>query len=613
MGHSFSKRIPTLFPILAYMSEALKVQIKTLPNSPGVYQYFDKNEVLLYIGKAKNLKKRVASYFVKTIDNAKTRVLVSKIRFVKHIVVDTETDALLLENNLIKKYQPKYNVMLKDDKTYPWICIKKERFPRVFLTRKVLKDGSDYFGPFPSSRAARALLEMLKEIYPLRSCTYDLSTQNISNAKFKVCLDYHIGTCKGPCEALQTESDYNLEIKAIKNIVKGNFKSATDFFQKRMFEFSEKMEFEEAQKIKDKLDLLVNYQSKSTVVSPSIDNVDVFSIVSDESFAYVNFFKIANGSIIQSHTTEIKKKLQETDEELLVLAIVELRQRFHSISKEIYLPFHVHLGTGLKVTVPKLGDKKRIVELSQRNAKYYRQDRFKQIQIVDPDRHVKRIMAQMQKDLRLPQEPRHIECFDNSNIQGSNPVAACVVFKDGKPSKKDYRNFNIKTVEGPDDFASMEEVVYRRYKRLLEAGDSLPQLVVVDGGKGQLSAALKSLDLLGLRGKIAIIGIAKRLEEIYYPGDPIPLYLDKTSESLKIIQFLRNEAHRFGITHHRNRRSKGAIQSELEQIPGIGKQTIGILLQSFKSVKRIKEANLERLNAVVGSSKAQKIFGAFHS
>ena len=613
MGHSFSKRIPTLFPILAYMSEALKVQIKTLPNSPGVYQYFDKNEVLLYIGKAKNLKKRVASYFVKTIDNAKTRVLVSKIRFVKHIVVDTETDALLLENNLIKKYQPKYNVMLKDDKTYPWICIKKERFPRVFLTRKVLKDGSDYFGPYPSSRAARALLEMLKEIYPLRSCSYDLSSQNISNSKFKVCLDFHIGTCKGPCEALQTESDYNLEIKAIKNIVKGNFKSATEFFQKRMFEYAEKMEFEEAQKIKDKLDLLVNYQSKSTVVSPSIDNVDVFSIVSDESFAYVNFFKIANGSIIQSHTTEIKKKLQETDEELLVLAIVELRQRFHSISKEIYLPFQVHLGTGLKVTVPKLGDKKRIVELSQRNAKYYRQDRFKQIQIVDPYRHVKRIMAQMQKDLRLPQEPRHIECFDNSNIQGSNPVAACVVFKDGKPSKKDYRNFNIKTVEGPDDFASMEEVVYRRYKRLLEAGDSLPQLVVVDGGKGQLSAALKSLDLLGLRGKIAIIGIAKRLEEIYYPGDPIPLYLDKTSESLKIIQFLRNEAHRFGITHHRNRRSKGAIQSELDQIPGIGKQTIETLLQSFKSVKRIKEANLERLTAVVGRSKAQKVFGAFHS
>ena len=589
------------------MSEALKLQIKTLPNSPGVYQYYDKEDQLLYVGKAIDLKKRVSSYFNKTQENGKTRVLVSKIRTVKHIVVNTETDALLLENNLIKKYQPRYNVMLKDDKTYPWICIKKERFPRVFLTRKVIRDGSEYFGPYTSVKTARALLDLIQELFQLRSCNFDLNEANVDNGKYSVCLDYHIGNCKGPCEGFQLEEEYNLNIKAIRNLVKGNFKSSLETFQKIMTGFAEKMEFEEAQKIKDKLDLLVHYQSRSTVVNPSINNVDVFSVISDESFGYVNFFKIANGSIIQSHTTEIKKKLEETDKELLVLSIIEIRQRFNSVSKEIYVPFEVDLGEDIKVVVPKLGDKKRIVELSQRNAKYYRQERFKQIKIVDPDRHIKRIMAQMKKDLRLSAEPRYIECFDNSNIQGTNPVAACVVFRDGKPSKKEYRNFNIKTVDGPDDFASMEEVVFRRYKRLLEEGSDLPQLIVVDGGKGQLSSALKSLDLLGLRGKIAIIGIAKRLEEIYYPGDPVPMYLDKTSESLKIIQFLRNEAHRFGITHHRNKRSKGAIQSELEQIAGVGKQTMETLLQYYKSVKRVKEASFESLSSVIGPSKAKKI------
>lgn len=590
------------------MSEALKIQIKTLPDSPGVYQYYDKEDQLLYVGKAINLKKRVSSYFNKTQENGKTRVLVSKICSVKHIVVASETDALLLENNLIKKYQPRYNVMLKDDKTYPWICIKKERFPRVFLTRKVIKDGSEYFGPYTSVKTARALLDLIQELYQLRSCNFDLNAANVDSKKYKVCLDYHIGNCKGPCEGFQTSKDYEENISAIRNIVKGNFKSSLETFQKIMLDFSEKMEFEEAQKIKEKLDLLVNYQSKSTVVNPTINNVDVFSIISDESFGYVNFFKIANGSIIQSHTTEIKKKLDETDKELLELSIIEIRQRFNSVSKEIYVPFKVDIGSHIKVTVPMLGDKKRIVELSERNAKYYRQERFKQIKIVDPDRHVKRIMAQMQKDLRLSKEPRYIECFDNSNIQGTNPVAACVVFRDGKPSKKEYRNFNIKTVDGPDDFASMEEVVFRRYKRLLEEGSELPQLIVIDGGKGQLSSALKSLDVLGLRGKIAIIGIAKRLEEIYYPGDPIPMYLDKTSESLKIVQFLRNEAHRFGITHHRNKRSKGAIQSELEQLEGVGKKTVETLLQYFKSVKRVKEASLESLTTIVGASKAQKIY-----
>ncbi len=590
----------------------LDVQIKSLPNSPGVYQYFDKDDKILYVGKAKNLKKRVASYFTKNHENGKTRVLVKKIASIKHIVVETETDALLLENNLIKKYQPRYNVLLKDDKTYPWLCIKKEAFPRVFLTRNIIKDGSEYYGPYTSVRAVRAFLSLIKELYPLRTCTYNLSKQNIENKKYKICLEYHIKNCKGACEGLQPEEEYLEYIQEVRNIIKGNFKTSLHKFNDLMHSFAAESEFEEAQKIKEKIALLSNYQVKSTVVNPSITNVDVFTIISDESFAYVNFFKISNGAIIQSHTIEIKKKLEEEDRSLLELAIVEIRQRFHSVSKEIYVPFNVEVGENIKITIPKLGDKKRIVDLSLRNAKYYRQERFKQIQIVDPDRHTNRIMKQMQKDLRLLQEPRHIECFDNSNIQGTNPVAACVVFKNGKPSKKEYRHFNIKTVVGPDDFASMEEVVHRRYKRLLEEDQDLPQLIVIDGGKGQLSSSLKSLDLLGLRGKIAIIGIAKRLEEIYYPEDPIPLYLDKKSETLKIIQQLRNEAHRFGITHHRNKRSKGAIQTELSNINGIGEKTIVALLKEFKSFKRVKNATIDDLIGLIGNDKAQKLKAYFN-
>ena len=594
------------------MSTPLELQVKTLPNEPGVYQYFDKNEVIIYIGKAKNLKKRVSSYFSKTHDNGKTKVLVTKIVSIKHIVVETETDALLLENNLIKKHKPRYNILLKDDKTYPWICIKKERFPRIFMTRRVIKDGSEYFGPYTSIRTVRVLLDLIKELYPLRTCTYDLSHQNINEGKYKVCLEYHLKNCKGPCEGLETEENYNNAIVEIRNIIKGNFKDSLEKFQEMMSVFAEKMEFEEAQKIKEKLNLLGNYQSKSTIINPSINNVDVFSIISDETHGYANFLKIANGSIIQSHTTEIKKKLAETDEELLALFIVEIRQRFNSISPEIYVPFKVDLGEIVKVTIPKLGDKKRIVELSERNAKYYRQEQFKQTQILDPERHVKRIMGQMKKDLRLHTEPRHIECFDNSNIQGTHPVAACVVFRDGKPSKKEYRHYNIKTVVGPDDFGSMEEVVYRRYKRLLAEELPLPQLIIVDGGKGQLSSGLKALEDLGLRGKIAIIGIAKRLEEIYYPDDPIPLYLDKKSETLKITQYLRNEAHRFGITFHRNKRSKTAIKSELEQIPNVGAQTITTLLRKFKSAKRVKEASLEDLKTEIGHSRAMKVYDFYH-
>lgn len=594
------------------MNTSLELQIKTLPSSPGVYQYFDKEEKLIYVGKAKNLKKRVSSYFTKTHDSGKTRVLVKNINTIKHIVVNTETDALLLENNLIKKYKPKYNVLLKDDKTYPWICIKKERFPRVFMTRRVIKDGSEYYGPYTSVRTIKALLELIKELYTLRTCKYDLSREKINTGKYKVCLEYHLGNCLGPCEALETEAHYNNSIKEIRNIIKGNFKESLERLNTLMMGFAEKMEFEKAQRIKEKLDRLSNYQAKSTIVNPTINNVDVFSIISDKTHGYANFIKISNGSIIQSHTTEIKKKLEESDKELLELFIFEIRQRYNSTSPEIYVPFQVNIGENVKVTIPKVGDKKRIVELSERNAKYYKLEQLKQIKIVDPDRHVKRIMAQMKADLRLKEEPRHIECFDNSNIQGTNPVAACVVFRDGKPSKKEYRHYNIKTVVGPDDFASMEEVVFRRYKRLLSEGESLPQLIVIDGGKGQLSSAVKSLEILGLRGKIAIIGIAKRLEEIYYPDDPIPLYLDKKSETLKITQFLRNEAHRFGITFHRNKRSKSAIQSELESIPDVGKQTITTLLRKFKSAKRVKEATFEELKAVIGNARALKVYNYYH-
>ncbi len=589
------------------MPSSLELQIQTLPDNPGVYQYYDKDGKILYVGKAKNLKKRVSSYFNKVHDNAKTNVLVKKIVSIKHIVVPTETDALLLENNLIKTLQPRYNVLLRDDKTYPWICIKNERFPRIFSTRKMIKDGSEYFGPYTSFKTVHTILDLVKELYPLRTCNFDLSKSNIDSGKFKVCLEYHIGNCKGPCEGFETITNYEKQVQAIREILKGNFKESLKEFKKLMTDLAMEMKFEEAQKIKEKIEVLENYQAKSTILNPKISNVDVFSIISDESMAYVNFLQISYGAIVRSHTLELKKKLEETDEELLELAVVELRERFHLNSKEIILPFELDFGEKIKVTVPQLGDKKQILELSQRNAKYYRLDQLKQIQIVDPDRHTNRIMAQMQKDLRLSVEPRHIECFDNSNIQGTNPVSACVVFKDGKPSKKDYRHFNIKTVEGPNDFASMEEVVYRRYKRLLDENEPLPQLIIIDGGKGQLSSALKSLDELGLRGKIAIIGIAKRLEEIFYPGDSVPLYLDKKSETLKTIQHLRNEAHRFGITFHRDKRSKAAIQTSIETIPGIGEKTMIALIKHFKSVKRLSKATENEISDVVGLSKAKKI------
>ena len=595
------------------MNSNLELQLKTLPSEPGVYRYYDKNGQLLYVGKAKNLKKRVLSYFNKNQNGYRTRIMVSKIVRLETTVVNSEYDALLLENNLIKEHQPFYNVMLKDDKTYPWICIKNENFPRVFLTRTNIKDGSEYYGPYAKVRPAKILLETIKNLYKIRSCSLDLAPQKIEDGKYKVCLEYHIKNCKGPCEGLESLENYDEKIDAIRGIIKGDFRKARKYLEDEMFRFAANLEFEAAQNVKERLDILEDYQARNTVVNPNIDDVDVFGMTSDETAAYVNFFKIRNGNIVQSFTTEIKKMLEETDEEILEEALIEIRQKFASESKEILLPFHLNIEIpNIKLIVPKVGDKKRIVELSEKNAKEYRLEKLKQVQIVDPERHTNRIMAEMQKLLRMPVEPRHIEGFDNSNIQGSNPVSACVVFKDGKPSKSDYRIFHVKTVEGPNDFATMEEVIYRRYKRMLDEGENLPQLILIDGGKGQLSSAVKSLKLLGLYGKITIVGIAKRLEEIFFPEDPIPLYLDKKSETLKILQRVRDEAHRFGVKHHRTRRTNNTIKSELEEIPGVGEKTIELLLKKLKSVKRVKEANLETLEEILGKQKGKIVWEFFN-
>lgn len=593
--------------------EHIRTILKALPNSPGVYQYLDEKGKIIYVGKAKKLKKRVSSYFQKgRYESGKVELLVRKVADIKTINVETEFDALLLENNLIKKLQPKYNINLKDDKTYPWICIKNEPFPRIFTTRNVIHDGSKYFGPYASVRMVKTLLDLARQLYPLRTCKHILSEQNIKKGKFEVCLEYHIKNCLGPCEGLQSKEEYSENIQQIQQIIKGNTYSVVKELKKRMADYAGEMQFEKAQFVKEKIELLEKYQSKSTVVSTLIHNVDVFSIITDEKAGYVNYFKVINGAIIQSHTIELKKKLDETAEELLAFAITDFRQRFESNSHEIIVPFGLDLEIpSIKITVPQRGDKKHLLELSERNAKYYKLEKQKQQNLVDPERHTKRILEQMQKDLRLQSLPAHIECFDNSNTQGSYPVAAMVVFKNAKPSKSDYRHFNIKTVEGPNDFASMEEVVYRRYKRLRDEKQPMPQLVIVDGGKGQLSSAVRSLNELGLRGKITIIGIAKKLEEIYYPEDPIPLYIDKKSETLKIIQQLRDEAHRFGITHHRKRREKGAIKSELLEIPGIGFNTAQKLMWKFKSVKNTKNASEQELADTIGKAKAKIVVEYF--
>ncbi len=593
--------------------EILKSIISNLPDTPGVYQYYDKEGIILYVGKAKSLKKRVSSYFNKDkFESGKTAVLVRKIVDIRTIIVETELDALLLENNLIKKLQPRYNVMLKDDKTYPWICVKKERFPRVFQTRKFIRDGSEYFGPYANVKMIHTLLDLIHSLYQLRNCNLNLSEDNIAKNKFKVCLEYHIGNCKGPCEGHQNETDYNETITQIRDILKGNINSVISYLKEMMMKASTDFDYETAHLLKEKIELLERFKSKSIVVNPNIHNVDVFSFLKDNDNAFVNFMKIVNGAIIQSHTIELKPKIEESDDELLSTAIAEMRLRFNSDSPEIITTFLPDVEMpGITITIPKIGDKKHLLTLSEKNLKYYMKERRDAAERVDPHKRVDRLMLQMKKDLRLQDEPRHIECFDNSNFQGDQAVAAMSVYKDGRPSKKDYRHFNIRSVVGPDDFASMEEVIYRRYKRMLDEKTDLPQLIIVDGGKGQLSSALKSLEALDLRGKIGIIGIAKKLEEIYFPGDSIPLYLDKKGETLKIIQQLRDEVHRFGITHHRKKREKATIKTELTEIKGISEVTSTKLLKEFKSVKNIKLASSEDIEKIIGKAKAKLVLEHF--
>ena len=591
----------------------IKTLVANLPSQPGIYQYFDKTGTIIYVGKAKNLRKRVASYFNKNQDSAKTRILVRKIVDIKHIIVDTETDALLLENSLIKKYQPRYNVLLKDDKTYPWIYIKNERFPRVAYTRKMEKDGSLYFGPYTSVFMVKTLIAMIKKLYPLRTCNHNLSVENITQGKIKACLDYHIGICKAPCIQLQSEGEYKRNIEQIKHILRGHLSIVKHELKALMSEESEKLNFEEAQKYKDKISIIENYQSKSTVVSNTINNIDVFSFIDDDKYVYINYFKIIDGAILQSYTMEAKKALDEDLENIFLQAIVFIRDKFSSLSIEIVVPKKLDVNLeNIEFVVPKQGDKKKLLDLSFKNLKYYQRDKKKHRENLSAEKYGNQKLEQLQKDLHLKALPKHIEGFDNSNIQGTNPVASCVVFKNGKPAKKDYRHFKIKTVEGPDDFASMEEIIYRRYKRMLDEEQSLPQLIVIDGGKGQLNAALNSLKKLDLYGKIGIIGIAKKLEEIYFPGDSIPLYLDKNSTSLKLIQQVRNESHRFGLLFHRQLRSKNFIQSDLSNIKGVGEKTIEKLIQHFGSVEQIKKATYRDIFDCLGKEKqSQLVFNYF--
>jgi excinuclease ABC subunit C len=594
-------------------SEYIQSILKVLPHKPGVYQYFDSAGTIIYVGKAKSLRNRVSSYFNKNqYESGKTAVLVRRIADIKYMVVESEMDALLLENSLIKKHKPRYNIIWKDDKSYPSIVIKKEPFPRIFATRQLIKDGSEYHGPYASVKVMHTVLDLVRKLYPIRSCSLPLTKPNIEAGKFKVCLEYHLGNCKGPCEGKQSLEDYEQNVENIRKIIRGNFGEAIRELKAMMQEKAANYEFEDAHILKEKIETLENFQARSTIVNPGIHNVDVFSIATDKHSGYVNFMKINNGVIVQGYTAEVKKKMDETDEELLQYSIIEIRERLQSNSREIIVPMELELALpGVELTVPQRGDKKKLLDLSLRNSKLYMLDMQKQQEIIDPERHTSRLLDTIKNDLHLKELPVHIECFDNSNIQGTNPVSACVVFKNARPSKNDYRKFNVRTVEGPNDFDTMKEAVHRRYSRLLEEGEGLPQLIVIDGGKGQLGAALESLDLLGLRGKIAIIGIAKRLEEIYFPGDSLPIYLDKRSETLKVIQHLRDEAHRFGLSHHRDRRSKEALRSELTEIPGVGFRTTQQLIFHFKTVKKVKEASLEELEGAINKKLARLVFDYF--
>lgn len=589
----------------------LKDYIKDLPNNPGIYKYYDASDKIIYVGKAKNLKKRVSSYFIKNHDNNKTKVLVSKIARLEFVVVDNETEALLLENSLIKELQPRYNMLLKDDKSFPLIRITNERFPKIFPMRNPVYDGSEYFGPYTSSRALSGILDLIKSLYPIRNCNYHLSEENIKANKFRACLEYQIGNCNAPCVGKETEEEYMESIKQIKNILKGNFSHVKTHLKQEMNKAAEELRFEEANKFKIKLDSLEMFRTKSTVVSHTITDVDVYSCVLDDKRAFVNFIKVVNGMVVSAKSLEFKLKLVESQKEVLEYAIPIFRQRFNSQSKEIIVPTEIDAFENTKITVPKAGDKKKLLELSVRNILFFKKQKLDQYAKLNPDHRVDRLMKKMKEDLRLTEEPRHIECFDNSNLQGTNPVSACVVFKNGKPSKKDYRHFNIKTVIGPNDFDSMKEVVHRRYSRLLKENSPLPDLIIIDGGKGQLSSVVETLKSLKLYGKISVVGIAKRLEEIYYPGDSLPLYIDKSSETLKVIQHLRDEAHRFGITHHRDRRSKQLTNSQLFEIKGVGEKTIKELLTTFKSVKKIKEASVQQLADIIGQDKANKVHKHF--
>lgn len=593
------------------ISAHIESLLSVMPGKAGVYQYFDNSGNLIYVGKAKNLKKRVSSYF-KSKNYGKTKILVSKIADIEYIVVDCESDALLLENNLIKKHQPRYNIMLKDDKTFPWICIKNESFPRVFSTRKIIYDGSDYFGPYTTGGMVKTLLELLKNLYPLRTCSYRLTQENIKKGKIKVCLEYHLGNCKGPCEGLQSEEKYEKLINQVKHILKGNIQEVIEYLKKLMDGYSTGLKYEEADIIKEKIKTLEKYQNRSTIVSLRIKDVDVFSIIDDKKRAYVNYLKVIKGAVIQSHTVEIKKKLEETKEEILPIVLIDIRKRFSSKAKEIILPFMPEIMLKeVNVTVPQRGDKKKLLDLSKRNAWYYRRRIQKLLEGSKKSVRQEKKLEQLQKDLRIKKLPAHIECFDNSNIQGTNPVAACVVFRNGIPLKREYRHYNIKTVQGANDYASMSEVVYRRYKRLLHENRPLPQLVIIDGGKGQLNAAVESLEKLKIQNKLVIIGIAKRLEEIFFPFDPVPLYLDKNSYSLKIIQNLRNEAHRFGISFHRQKRSIKFLGSEIDQINGIGKETLKKLFRKFKSIDGIKKTDSEELEKIIGKAKTKILLEYF--